>query len=234
MNTLTLLPVVAAVGLRHGVDPDHLAAIDSLSRFHPSKWNGLFFALGHGAFVTLLAIGFGRSIAVGLEPYTAYILVGLGIANIWRLIRPSKHKCHCHSLPQFMRSSPFMLGVLFGMGFETASQLSVFLLGSKMNPWLMGAVFSGGMMLVDGIDGFLAARTFGMARTGNRRAQRSSQILGALVAFLSFVLAAAEWMKWQIDFAVMPIGILLFVVLIGLRLWSSTPDKALSSLGNKP
>ncbi len=37
---LGVLAIVAALGMRHGVDPDHLSAIDGLSRFHPSRWNG--------------------------------------------------------------------------------------------------------------------------------------------------------------------------------------------------
>jgi high-affinity nickel-transport protein len=45
-----------ALGLRHGTDPDHLAAIDGLTRLRPNPANGVFFALGHGLTVTLLAV----------------------------------------------------------------------------------------------------------------------------------------------------------------------------------
>ena len=53
MTGLELLAV--ALGMRHGVDPDHLAAVDGLSRVRPSPLNGVLFALGHGGVVTLLA-----------------------------------------------------------------------------------------------------------------------------------------------------------------------------------
>jgi len=53
MTGLELLAV--ALGMRHGVDPDHLAAVDGLSRVRPSPLNGALFALGHGGIVTLLA-----------------------------------------------------------------------------------------------------------------------------------------------------------------------------------
>jgi high-affinity nickel-transport protein len=70
MKEIALLSFIAALGLRYGLDPDHLAAIDGLLRFHPSRWNGLFFALGHGVLVTALAVGFGHSLARWIEPYT--------------------------------------------------------------------------------------------------------------------------------------------------------------------
>ena len=52
---------VAVVGLalemRHGTDPDHLAAIDGLTRIRPRATNGVYFALGHGLVVISLAVG---------------------------------------------------------------------------------------------------------------------------------------------------------------------------------
>ena len=54
------VPVLAfALGVRHGVDPDHLTAIDGLIRVRPRRTNGLYFAIGHGLVVTALAAGFG-------------------------------------------------------------------------------------------------------------------------------------------------------------------------------
>ena len=52
-----------ALGMRHGTDPDHLAAIDGLSRIRPRATNGLYFALGHGLVVTLLAVEIGRIVS---------------------------------------------------------------------------------------------------------------------------------------------------------------------------
>ena len=43
-----LAALVFALGLRHGFDPDHLVAIDGLTRSSKSRWCGLFFSLGHG------------------------------------------------------------------------------------------------------------------------------------------------------------------------------------------
>src|SRR3981189_3446192 len=58
-----LIALVFALGLRHGFDPDHLVAIDGLTRSSArvrpgmSRWSGLFFSLGHGAVVTLVGLG---------------------------------------------------------------------------------------------------------------------------------------------------------------------------------
>src|SRR5258706_15426879 len=55
---LALIAVVFLLGLKHGLDPDHLAAIDGLTRFNASRrpllsrWSGLLFSAGHGVVVT--------------------------------------------------------------------------------------------------------------------------------------------------------------------------------------
>jgi high-affinity nickel-transport protein len=214
---MALIWLVAALGMRHGVDPDHLSVIDGLSRFHPSRWNGVFFAIGHGIIVTLLAIGFGKLLAGLVAPYTAWILLGLGIANLWRLWKPRRHR---HPTPpRFLRTSPLLLGVLFGMGFETASQLSAILLAGQLTPWILGAVFSIGMVLVDGTDGFLAARTQQLAIAGDARSVRSSRALGLLVAIVSLGLAAGEFAGVDLNALALPLGLALFLAVVLLRLW---------------
>src|SRR5258706_15226717 len=59
---LALIAVVFLLGLKHGLDPDHLAAIDGLTRFNASRrpllsrWSGLLFSAGHGVVVTAAAV----------------------------------------------------------------------------------------------------------------------------------------------------------------------------------
>lgn len=218
MNGAALVTLVVALGMRHGVDPDHLSIIDGLSRFHPSRWNGVFFAIGHGVIVTLLAVGFGKLLAGVVAPYTAWILVALGVANLWRLWRPKRHS-HPKA-PRLFRTSPLLLGVLFGMGFETASQLSAILLAGQLNPWILGLVFTLGMVLVDGTDGFLAARTQQLALAGYSRSVQSSRVLGVLVVVVSFGLAGAEFSGVNLDRIALPLGAVLLAAVVGLRLWS--------------
>jgi high-affinity nickel-transport protein len=218
MKGAALVTVIAALGMRHGVDPDHLSVIDGLSRLHPSRWNGVYFALGHGIIVTLLAVGFGKLLAGFVAPYTVWILPVLGFANLWRLWRPKQHK---HPKPpRLFQSGPLVLGVLFGMGFETASQLSAILLAGQVNPWILGAVFSLGMMLVDGTDGFLAARMQQLALTGHSRSMRSSRVLGVLVVVVSFGVAGGELAGTDLNRLALPLGVILFASVVFLRLWS--------------
>jgi high-affinity nickel-transport protein len=214
-----LLTMAFALGLRHGVDPDHLAAIDGLSRLRPSRWNGVLFALGHGILVTLLAVGVGGLLAGSIGPYTPWLLILLGAVNALRLRKPVTHRHR--GLAIIARSSPLLLGILFGAGFETASQLSALVLAADTNPWILGLLFSAGMMLADGTDGYLASRTQSLAIAGGRRALRASRSLGVLVVVFSFGLGAAELLHLDIDRLALPMGCVLFVLLVALRVWSA-------------
>jgi nickel/cobalt transporter (NiCoT) family protein len=214
-----LFTLALALGLRHGVDPDHLAAIDGLSRLRPSRWNGVLFAIGHGLLVTLLAVGVGGLLAQSIGPYAPWLLILLGAINLWRLRKPITHRHR--GVSRIARTSPLLLGILFGAGFETASQLSALVLAADINPWLLGLMFSAGMMLVDGTDGYLASRTQSQAIAGGRRALRASRSLGIFVVVFSFSLGGAELMKLDVDRFALPLGCVLFAYLILLRVWSA-------------
>jgi high-affinity nickel-transport protein len=219
----SLLTLAVALGLRHGVDPDHLAVIDGLSRLRPSRWNGVLFAIGHGALVTLLAVGVGGLLARSIGPYAPWLLIFLGAVNLWRLKAPATHH---HRVSRIPRTSPLLLGILFGAGFETASQLSALVLAADINPWVLGAMFSGGMMLVDGMDGYLASRTQSQAISGGCRALRASRTLGIFVVVFSFGLGGAELLDIDVDRIALPLGCVLFLCLIALRIWSLREDAA--------
>lgn len=219
MTHSALLTLAVALGLRHGIDPDHLTAIDALSRLRPSRWNGVLFAAGHGLLVTLLSVGAGGLLAKGFGPYASWLLILLGGINLWRLLRPVTHR-HS-SLSRLARTGPLLLGILFGAGFETASQLSALVLAADMNPWVLGATFSAGMVLVDGTDGYLASRTQSQVVAGGRRALRASRALGVFVVVFSFGLGGAELLQMDVDRFALPLGCLLFVYLAALRIWSA-------------
>ena len=213
-----IVTLAVALGLRHGVDPDHLAVIDGLSRLRPSRWNGVLFALGHGALVTLLAVGVGGLLARSIGRFAPWFLIVLGLVNLWRLGSPAKTSHHGFS--RFARTSPLLLGILFGAGFETASQLSALVLAADINPWVLGIAFSAGMVLVDGTDGYFASRTQREAFAGRRRALYASRALGIFVVLFSLGLGAAELWKINSDRFALPLGCALFACLIALRVWS--------------
>lgn len=218
-----VLVMGVALGLRHGTDPDHLAAIDGLTRIRPHPANGVFFALGHGLTVTLLAVGIGHVIAgrwSGVGPWT---LILIGMLNLWRMVRG---KANSPAVSRPIIAQPFLLGVLLAAGFETASQLSALLLAGRSNAWLLGLAFSGGMVLIDGLDGFLAASTQRLAAAGRGNAQAASRLLGILVITFSFGLGSAQLLEFPIDRFALPIGVILFATVIGIRIWSRYPSVA--------
>ena len=73
--------------------------------------------------------------------------------------------------PRPIVAQPLFPGMLLAAGFETSSQLSALILAGRTNAWLLGAAFSVGMVMVDGLDGFLAATTQRLAFGGRRTDQ---------------------------------------------------------------
>ena len=102
LSQLLGFAVVALVlGMRHGVDADHLAAIDAMTRCNAqarpalARRTGLWFSIGHGSVVIAVAFAVALSAhawaAPGwLEPFGAWasiaMLVLLGTLNLvaWR------------------------------------------------------------------------------------------------------------------------------------------------------
>jgi nickel/cobalt transporter (NiCoT) family protein len=179
LGTLT----VFVLGMRHGADPDHLAAIDNVTRnAHGrspalSRFTGIFFAAGHSAMVLALAVAFSMlsaralSTAAWLEPagmwLSVLVLLAIAAINVRSLVRnestPSGVKTML--LPGFLRTaqSPLAaipIGLLFGLGFETSSQIAAYgatfsLGGGAIAGALVGAAFCGGLLLTDALDGLL-------------------------------------------------------------------------------
>jgi ABC-type nickel/cobalt efflux system permease component RcnA len=105
--SIHLLPLVGLtflLGLRHGMDPDHLAVVDNLTRFNAdaaperARWCGLFFSLGHGAMVTAVAAALALAAARHTLPpwldITGQIisigfLAAIGLMNLAALRRAS-------------------------------------------------------------------------------------------------------------------------------------------------
>lgn len=83
-------------------------------------------------------------------------------------------------------------------------------------------MFSAGMIVVDGTDGYLASRTQGRVIAGGRRTLRASRALGIFVVLFSFSLGGAELLKLGVDRVALPLGCILFLGLIGLRVWSAS------------
>ena len=119
---------------------------------------------------------------------------------------------------------PLLLGMLLAAGFETSSQLSALILAGEGNPWFLGAVFSLGMVIVDGIDGALAASTERQATLGASRAIIGSRVLGMVVVIFSLGIGFSELAGFELDRAALPMGIGLFIAVVGIRIWARMPS----------
>ena len=205
------------MGLRHGADPDHLTAIDGLSQIRPGRWNGVLFALGHTLVVTLLAFGVAGIAGEWLNRLGPWLLLTVAGASLFRLLAPASPGSHRR--PGLPTSSPLLLGVLFAAGFETASQISALALANESSAALVGAAFGGGMVIVDGIDGFNA---FAVQRARDRyslRTQQASRALSVIVIVSSIGLAAAELFHYDLGKLSVVAGGALFCSVAGFRLW---------------
>jgi high-affinity nickel-transport protein len=211
--------------MRHGTDPDHLAAIDGLTRIRPRSTNGILFALGHGFVVTMLAAGIGHVIAGRFTFIGPWTLILIGGVNLWRIFCAPQLPV---SVKRPIVAQPFLLGMLLAAGFETASQLSAMILAGQTNAWLLGTFFSCGMLLVDGLDGYLAASTQQLAAIGHANAKAASRLLGILVVIFSLGLGGAELAGMNLDRFALPLGLTLFVMVIGIRVWARSSSRLLA------
>lgn len=106
MTALTFLATALALGIRHALDPDHLAAVSALvaeeRRLWPAARLGLIWGAGHLVPIALLGIPvlvFRLALPPALEHFTdlmvGLLLVALGLRTLWRLRREGVHM-HLH------------------------------------------------------------------------------------------------------------------------------------------
>ena len=217
MNSVAIIGV--ALGMRHGADPDHLAAIDGLTRIRPRASNGVYFALGHALVMIILAVGMGRLLAGRFTFLGPWSLILLGAVNLCGLLRCS-NQLQPHK--RLVIGQPCLLGMLLAAGFETASQLSALILAGQNNAFLVGAAFSSGMLLVDGLDGYFAASTLRLAAFGEARAKSASRALSVIVVIFAFSLGGAELSGVELAGIALPLGLSLFIVVLGIRIWAKS------------
>jgi len=213
---LPLCGATFVLGLRHGLDTDHLAAIDGLTRYNSesspcvAKWCGTLFALGHGTVVLLVAGLVGSAtlafrIPGWLEDVGTWISIGLllalGLLNLHSVLRtPSDEVARLSGLRGTLllrltrTCSPLSIvavGSLFAISFDTLSQAVLFSttaarVGGALGAIALAGAFTAGMALIDGLNGGWVA---GLMRAGDRRARIASRAMGWFVAILSFAVA---------------------------------------------
>jgi high-affinity nickel-transport protein len=213
---LVLVTLVFFLGLKHGVDPDHLVTIDGMARFNAvlrprlARLSGLLFSLGHGAVVTLIAAivaTFAREWQAPqwLELTGAWIsivfllvLAGANLVAVRRarpgeVVRTVGLKSRLlgglveTTHPAVMAS----VGAAFALSFDTISQAMLFsITGSSLAGWTfaaaLGLVFTAGMIATGAVNGYCMSR---LIQRADRRAAVASRIMSLAVAALSLAVA---------------------------------------------
>lgn len=195
------------LGLKHGLEADHLATIDALTRLQPSRRrspSGLWFALGHGAVVALVALS-AASMPVAwqlpsaattlMAGVSALLLIGLGTANLASVLSagtPSSPASHDRRVARLVAMSPSWApaaaGALLAISADTLAIAALFgaagqghVLPAPAATAAMAGGFVAGMALVDGLDGWWVARLLARA---DERAARAARTMGWAVALL--------------------------------------------------
>jgi high-affinity nickel-transport protein len=231
---LGLAALVLVLGLRHGFDPDHLVAIDGLTRSNRSRWNGVFFSLGHGVVVTLVGLAVALAATewrapAWLQELGACISIGvllvLGVANLLAAWRTPAHRAvplvgirsrwfaeqlARGSHPVFIAS----IGAAFALSFDTISHALAFsLTGAAMAGWafatLLGLVFTLGMVLTDALNGWWVAR---MVHGADRRARRASRAMSVAIALLCLAIAAGALAELELAKPLLSVATVVVIV----------------------
>ncbi|MDP1981911.1 MAG: nickel transporter [Sulfuritalea sp.] len=220
---IALLALVFILGAKHGLDADHLATIDGLTRYnlrlapHRARWCGSLFSLGHGAIVMLIALGVGLAstqwqVPAWMEDLGTWISIGflslLGILNLRAVLTTPAgamvatvgvkagllRRLQATSHPLAIAA----VGALFALSFDTMSQAALFAVtatqhGGVAHALALGLAFTAGMLLADGANGLWIAR---LLRRADHRARIASRVMGLMVAAISFAVAGFGLARW--------------------------------------
>ena len=214
-DTLPLsgLALFFVLGLRHGVEPDHIAAIDgmtlrALDHHEPhAPWTGSLFALGHGAAVAVLALAVSLLassftlpplLLAVVEWLPLALLAMLGAWNLRTLLAPGAYRpssVRMRLLPAALRErtdlwSTVAIGLLFALVIDTLAHVSAWsVFATHRGGWfagvLAGLLFSVGMLVASTASSQLLCRLLGSART-EEMTSRFRRGVGWFVVILSF------------------------------------------------
>ncbi|WP_315906190.1 sodium:proton antiporter [Priestia koreensis] len=214
MEQLSLFMFVFVLGLRHGLDADHLACIDGITRYNLDRnhrvahWVGTCFSFGHGmvvAGVGVVLASFSRHFTFpayfdGIVTWVSIIsLFLIGTLNVYNLLRPTAEKgdfrvqgVKSKLLPRFVRetSNPFLImliGGIFALAADTVSQTSIWAVAAgQSNPYMPYLL---GATFVIGMmitDTIDSFIVFGMLKQSNAFGKSASRLMGWVIVFLAY------------------------------------------------
>jgi ABC-type nickel/cobalt efflux system permease component RcnA len=114
---MSMLALGFALGLRHAVEADHIAAVSTIASERKTTMGaalaGTFWGIGHavalmiaGVAVLVLRIQIGEQTARALELGVAVMLVGLGTNALWKLARGGRVHTHPHAHGSVVHDHP--------------------------------------------------------------------------------------------------------------------------------
>jgi high-affinity nickel-transport protein len=259
---LGLAAVVLLLGLRHGFDADHLAAIDGLATHNAvlrprlARLSGALFSLGHGLVVVGVALGVSLLSQAWQTPrwldsmgmwVSVGVLTLLALVNIAGVLKTPGHEVarligwRSGMFARLLRAghplTVLAVGVMFALSFDTISQAALFAMtAAAYGGWrpalLLGLLFTAGMLLTDGVNGWLIWRLIHHSERSARVASRTVALavsgVGLLTAGLAlatrFVPAAQLWAEGkELWFGGAVVGIVLASFVVGQRLAQPVP-----------
>jgi high-affinity nickel-transport protein len=224
-----LVTLAFTLGLKHGLDADHLATIDGLTRFNAyarprvARWCGALFSLGHGAVVVAIAVTVGTVARqwevpswagdLGAWISIAFLLV-LGLLNLTAVLRSDPEdvvrpvgfkSAYLARLQQ--TDSPWLIagvGALFALSFDTMSQAALFaLMGTQFGSWMyaaaLGVAFMIGMFVTDALNGLWISKLLCRADNTARIASRTMALTVGGLSLLVAGFGAARYLSPAVD-----------------------------------
>ena len=225
----SLAMVVLLMGMKHGLDADHLAAIDGLTRYNAlerprlARLSGVLFAAGHGIVVAAVAVGlsalartlqvprwlglFGTCVSIGA-------LTLIALVNLVSVLRaPAQEPAAVRGWRSAIfarllhaRSPVLVVGVgtLFALSFDTLSQATLFAaIAARFGGWCpalaLATLFIAGMAAIDGLNGAWVARLVLRSDRSARATSRAMALAVSGVGLLTASLALATLVMPDVD-----------------------------------
>lgn len=215
METLSLILLVFVLGLRHGLDADHLACIDGLTRYNwrmnskISRWVGTLFSFGHGLVVASVAITLGvffkgftfpdyfDTLVTWISVSSLFMIGTLNIINLLRTKSSTNNNFQLSGikgkfLPRIVKetTNPFLvilIGGLFAMAADTVSQTSMWAIAAGNSGSYMPYIL--GIIFMIGMmltDTIDSLVAFRMINQSGKLGQSASRLMGWIIVALAY------------------------------------------------
>jgi nickel/cobalt transporter (NiCoT) family protein len=214
VESLSLFLLVFVLGLRHGLDADHLAFIDGQTRYNWrmgssfSRWVGTLFSFGHGGMVALTAGILGMfmknfTFPPYFDTFASWVsilsLFLIGTLNTYNLIRTRNNTEEFQLsglkgkfIPKLAKgtTNPFLIilvGALFALAAETVSQTAVWTLAAGNTSQYTPLLL--GLVFMIGMmitDTIDSMIVYKMVNESSKFGQAASRLMGWVIVVLAY------------------------------------------------